>query len=193
MTTSHVSSGSAGIALAMLGMKSISSLTALHSIFLCEHHACLFEERQTVRGFMNQDSQKVCCILYATAWTMTCCLPALLCWRCSALITGSGGSSGGGSSSGSAAVAAMAATAAAAIPHYSCACSWMSTEVGLASPVWKLRTYGVNTARNEAYFAAKVPCGLVLITRLSSHAVCDSTPARSIWVCCSRFAVLSGG
>ncbi len=40
--------------------------------------------------------------------------------------------------------------------------------------------YGVNTAGNEAYFAAKVPCGFVLITRLSSHAVCDSTPAHSI-------------
>ncbi len=53
--------------------------------------------------------------------------------------------------------------------------------------------YRVNTAGNEACFAAKVPCGFVLITRLSPHAVCDSTPARSIWVCCSRCAVLSGG
>ena len=26
--------------------------------FLREHHARLFEEQQTVRGFMNQDSQK---------------------------------------------------------------------------------------------------------------------------------------
>jgi hypothetical protein len=41
--------------------------------------------------------------------------------------------------------------------------------------------YGVNTAGNEAYFAAsKIPCGFVLIARLSSHAICGSTQARSI-------------
>ena len=43
MTTSHVSSGFAGIALFMWGMKSISSLTALHSSFsVREHLSCPF-------------------------------------------------------------------------------------------------------------------------------------------------------
>ena len=59
MTTSHVSSGFAGIDLSMWGMRSISSLTALHSRFSVSiDHARLFVEQETVRGFMNQDSQK---------------------------------------------------------------------------------------------------------------------------------------
>ncbi len=53
--------------------------------------------------------------------------------------------------------------------------------------------YGVNTG-NEAYSAAEVLSEFVLITRLSSHAaIGGSTQACSIWVCCSRCAVLSGG
>ncbi len=52
--------------------------------------------------------------------------------------------------------------------------------------------YGVYTAANEAYFAAKVRCGFVLIYHLSSHAICDSTQARSIYVSCSRCAILLG-
>ncbi len=52
--------------------------------------------------------------------------------------------------------------------------------------------YGVNIIGNEAYFAAKVPCGFVLIARVSLHAICDSTQACSIWVCCTRCAVLQG-
>ncbi len=56
--------------------------------------------------------------VFVTAWTMTCCLPALL-------------------------------------------------------ALWR-------TAGNKAYYAAKLPGGFVLITRLSSHAICDATQARSI-------------
>ncbi len=83
--------------------------------FLREHHARLFEEQQTVRGFMNQDSQRkrVCCILYMTAWTMTYCLPAFVvgavaprsraaaAWQHSIRSSGGGGSSGSAGSGGS--------------------------------------------------------------------------------------------
>ncbi len=57
MTIYHVSSASAGVALSMLGMKHLIFDCPAFS-FLREHYVRLFDEQQTVCGFiMNQDSQ----------------------------------------------------------------------------------------------------------------------------------------